>query len=74
MSQTKIEELASIGQSIWLDSISREMITTGRLQGLIDKGLRGLTSNPTIFEGQNMTTRSTNSINSGNPPLRSMMI
>jgi transaldolase len=50
MSQTKIEELASIGQSIWLDSISREMITTGRLQGLIDKGLRGLTSNPTIFD------------------------
>lgn len=50
MSQTKIEELASIGQSIWLDSISREMITTGRLQGLIDKGLRGMTSNPTIFD------------------------
>jgi transaldolase len=50
MSQTKIEELASIGQSVWLDSISREMITTGRLQGLIDKGLRGLTSNPTIFD------------------------
>ncbi len=50
MTQTKIDELASLGQSIWLDSISRAMIKTGALQGLIAKGLRGLTSNPTIFE------------------------
>jgi transaldolase len=50
MSQTKVEELAALGQSIWLDSISREMMTTGRLQGFIDKGLRGMTSNPTIFD------------------------
>jgi transaldolase len=50
MSQTRIEELAAAGQSIWLDSISRSMINTGKLQGLIDKGLRGMTSNPTIFD------------------------
>ncbi|MBE0481132.1 MAG: transaldolase [Dehalococcoidia bacterium] len=37
------------GQSIWLDYIRRELITSGRLAGLLDEGLRGLTSNPTIF-------------------------
>ncbi len=50
MAQTRIRELAEFGQSIWLDSISRSMLRTGRLQELIDKGLRGLTSNPTIFD------------------------
>ena len=50
MSRTKIEELAIFGQSIWLDSISRSMITTGYLQEMIDLGLRGMTSNPTIFD------------------------
>ncbi len=50
MSQTKIDELAGFGQSIWLDSISRSMIETGELKELISKGLRGMTSNPTIFD------------------------
>jgi transaldolase len=50
MSQTRFEELAALGQSIWLDNISRAMIATGRLQELIGKGLRGMTSNPTIFD------------------------
>jgi transaldolase len=50
MAHTRIDELASAGQSIWLDSISRSMLSTGRLQELIGKGLRGLTSNPTIFD------------------------
>ncbi|GMR03315.1 MAG: transaldolase [Thermodesulfovibrionia bacterium] len=50
MTGTKIEELAGLGQSIWLDSISRSMIENGNLQALINKGLRGMTSNPTIFE------------------------
>ena len=45
-----LRELADIGQSIWLDNISRSLITSGELQGLIDKGLRGITSNPSIFE------------------------
>ncbi len=46
----RIEELAGIGQSIWLDSINRSMIRTGELQRQIDAGLRGMTSNPTIFD------------------------
>jgi transaldolase len=40
-----------LGQSIWLDNISRELIDTGKLARLIaDDGISGVTSNPTIFE------------------------
>lgn len=46
----KLNELASLGQSIWYDYIRRQFITRGELQNLIDKGLRGVTSNPSIFE------------------------
>lgn len=46
----KLNELASLGQSIWYDYIRRQFITRGELQSLIDKGLRGVTSNPSIFE------------------------
>jgi transaldolase/glucose-6-phosphate isomerase len=39
------------GQSVWLDYIRRSLITSGELQHLIDEdGLRGVTSNPAIFE------------------------
>lgn len=37
------------GQSVWLDYIDRKMIRDGKLQSLIAAGLRGVTSNPTIF-------------------------
>lgn len=47
---TKIHELAQLGQAIWLDYIQRGFIKDGSLQKLIDMGLRGMTSNPTIFE------------------------
>jgi transaldolase len=47
---TKIHELAELGQSIWLDYIRRSFISNGKLQSLIDMGLRGMTSNPSIFE------------------------
>jgi transaldolase/glucose-6-phosphate isomerase len=46
----KLRELAEQGQSIWLDYIRRFFITSGQLQALIDEGLRGITSNPTILE------------------------
>ena len=36
-------------QSPWIDFIDRELIATGKLAGMIDDGIRGLTSNPTIF-------------------------
>ncbi len=39
-----------IGQSIWYDNISRKLIMSGELQALIDSGITGITSNPSIFE------------------------
>jgi transaldolase len=42
--------LASHGQSFWMDEMSRSLITSGRLARLVmEDGLRGMTSNPTIF-------------------------
>ena len=38
------------GQSAWLDNLTRPSITSGRLQELVDAGIRGVTSNPTIFQ------------------------
>lgn len=43
-------ELAAVGQSVWLDYIRRDLITSGELAALVDAGLRGMTSNPTIFD------------------------
>lgn len=37
-------------QSPWLDNLKRDYITSGKLQALVDRGVRGLTSNPTIFQ------------------------
>jgi transaldolase/glucose-6-phosphate isomerase len=46
-----LKELNKYGQSVWLDYIRRSLITSGELQRLIDDdGLRGMTSNPSIFE------------------------
>jgi transaldolase/transaldolase/glucose-6-phosphate isomerase len=43
--------LGALGQSPWYDYITRDLVTTGELARLIaDDGLRGMTSNPTIFE------------------------
>ena len=50
MSATPIRELGNLGQSVWIDQISREMITSGELERLTDAGVTGLTSNPTIFQ------------------------
>ncbi|HET9016464.1 MAG TPA: transaldolase, partial [Thermomicrobiaceae bacterium] len=46
-----LQQLADVGQSFWLDNLSRTIITSGELMRLIQQdGLRGITSNPTIFE------------------------
>jgi transaldolase/transaldolase/glucose-6-phosphate isomerase len=43
--------LSQLGQSLWYDFITRDLVTSGQLGRLIaDDGLRGMTSNPTIFE------------------------
>jgi transaldolase len=45
------EELHELGQSIWLDNITREMLDSGQLQTYIDDySVTGLTSNPSIFD------------------------
>ncbi len=46
-----LKQLLNCGQSVWLDYIRRNLITSGELKRLIeDDGLRGMTSNPSIFE------------------------
>ena len=50
MKENRIKELYAEGQSLWLDNINRRLIASGALQRLIDDGLTGVTSNPTIFE------------------------
>ena len=47
---TKVHELAHHGQSIWYDNIRRALIDSGELQTLLDGGVTGVTSNPSIFE------------------------
>ena len=38
------------GQSPWLDNLQRGYLTSGNLASLVERGVRGLTSNPTIFQ------------------------
>ena len=46
-----LKDLQRYGQSVWLDYIRRSLITGGELRRLLDEdGLRGVTSNPAIFE------------------------
>ena len=47
---TKIQKLANLQQSIWLDFIRRSYLKEGGLEKLVAQGLGGVTSNPTIFE------------------------
>jgi len=47
---TPIHQVAALGQSIWYDNLQRSLLTSGRLKQMIDEGLLGMTSNPTIFE------------------------
>src|SRR5580700_714340 len=48
--QNQLQQLLDAGQSVWIDNLRRSMFASGELQRLIDCGLRGMTSNPTIFE------------------------
>jgi transaldolase / glucose-6-phosphate isomerase len=46
-----LKDLLKFGQSVWLDYIRRDLLTSGELKRLVEEdGLRGMTSNPTIFE------------------------
>jgi transaldolase len=49
--QNPLKELTKFGQSVWLDYIRRDLFASGELKRLIEQdGLRGMTSNPSIFE------------------------
>ena len=51
MESNKVKQIHSFGQSIWLDFIDRDIIGSGKLKSIIDDdGVRGVTSNPAIFE------------------------
>ena len=46
-----LQQLLDYGQSMWLDYIRRDLFTSGKLKQMIaEDGLRGMTSNPSIFE------------------------
>src|SRR5215208_8469575 len=46
----RLRRLAGIGQSVWIDSLSRDDIQNGNLERMIEDGVVGVTSNPTIFQ------------------------
>lgn len=46
----RLQAVRDLGQSIWLDYIRRALLTSGELQALIEAGVSGVTSNPSIFE------------------------
>ncbi|MGB8518657.1 MAG: transaldolase, partial [Candidatus Tumulicola sp.] len=48
--KNQLQQLLDDGQSVWLDNLRRSMFASGELKRMIDRGLRGMTSNPTIFE------------------------
>ena len=47
---TTLHTAQSLGQSIWFDNIRRALLISGGLAALLEKGVTGVTSNPTIFE------------------------
>jgi transaldolase len=48
---TPLQQLADRGQSVWIDFLSRRFVKDGDLKGLVEQGVVGVTSNPTIFQG-----------------------
>ena len=51
MAKSRLHELSEQGVSVWVDSLSREMLETGELARLVkEDAVVGVTSNPTIFQ------------------------
>ena len=51
MSKSRLHQLSELGQSVWIDSLSREWLRTGELRRMMDEdAVVGVTSNPTIFQ------------------------
>ncbi len=45
----RLSDIRVLGQSVWLDFLSRKLVESGQLSQLMSEGLSGVTSNPTIF-------------------------
>src|SRR3954449_11831045 len=51
MSRTPLEELSELGQSVWIDYLSRDLLDSGELERLVrEDAVVGVTSNPSIFQ------------------------
>ncbi|MDR1730672.1 MAG: transaldolase [Synergistaceae bacterium] len=50
MNETILHKIAELGQSVWLDTINRELLMEGGLADWVSRGIRGVTTNPAIFE------------------------
>jgi len=51
MAKSRLQQVAELGQSVWIDSLSREWLRTGELKRMMDEdAVTGVTSNPTIFQ------------------------
>jgi len=50
MADTPLQQLSALGQSVWIDFLSRRLIGSGDLDALVRDGVVGVTSNPTIFQ------------------------
>ena len=48
---TPLQQLGEHGTSVWIDYLSRKFVKDGELAALVDRGVVGVTSNPTIFQG-----------------------
>jgi transaldolase len=51
MAKSRLQQVSQLGQSVWVDSLSREWLRTGELKQMMDEdAVTGVTSNPTIFQ------------------------
>jgi transaldolase len=51
MAETRLQQVAELGQSVWLDHLSRQILQSGELERMMrDDAISGVTSNPTIFQ------------------------
>ena len=51
MSRSRLHQLSELGQSVWIDFLSRKMLQTGELERMMrEDAVVGVTSNPTIFQ------------------------
>ena len=51
MAKSRLHELAARGQSVWFDTLSRDLVESGELKKMMDEdAVTGVTSNPTIFQ------------------------